>query len=379
MARETNLQIKELLEKSKKILLTTSKQTTGDGLASSLAMFLFLKKINKNCEIIIDDFILPQEYSFLPQVEEIKKEAARLKKFIINLNIAQTGIEELSYDVDGQNLKIFVSPKQGVFTPEDLKFATSEFTYDLIIVLGTPDLESLGKLYDHHRDLFYQLPVINIDHQPANEQYGHLNLVDITAASSSEVVYSLINDWPEKLLDEKIATCLLTGLISATQGFRTAKVTPQSLVAAGELMKLGANRQNIVNQLYQTKTIDALKLWGRLLSRLQYDPRLKLIHSKLNPFDFTESNATEKDLGNIIDELISHHPSAELIILFYQTTNGQTQVLAKSLSNANLLSLLKPFEPRGSAQQVGLTLAKNLEDAEKEIIDFLTQQIQPII
>ena len=379
MARETNTQIKELLQKSKKILITTAKEATGDGLASSLALFLFLKKINKNCEIIIDDFTLPKEYAFLPQAEEVKKEAARLKKFVISLNTAQTGIEELSYDLDGQNLKIYVSPKQGVFTPEDLKFATSEFTYDLIIVLNTSDLESLGKLYDHHRDLFYQLPVINIDHQPTNEQYGHLNLTDMTAASTSEIVFALINDWPEKMLDEKIATCLLTGLISATRGFRTTNVTPRTLAAAGELIKLGANRQNIINQLYQTKTIDTLKLWGRLLARLQYDPQTKLVSSKLNPFDFTESNTTAKDLNGVVDELIAHNPLAELIIIFYQIEAGQSQVLAKSLSSANLLNLLRPFAPQGSAQQASFALNKNLEETEKEVINLIAQQLKPII
>lgn len=379
MARETNLQIKELVEKSKKILLTTSKQTTGDGLASSLAMFLFLKKINKNCEIIIDDFNLPAQYAFLPQTEEIRREAAKLKKFVISLNIAQTGIEELSYDVDGQNLKIYISPKQGVFTPEDLKFIASEFAYDLIIVLGTPDLESLGKLYDHHRDLFYQLPVINIDHQPTNEQYGHLNLTDMTAASTSEIVYSLIAGWPEKMLDEKIATCLLAGLISATRGFRTTNVTPRTLAVAGDLIRLGANRQNIINQLYQTKTINTLKLWGRLLSRLQYDPQIKLVSSKLNPFDFTESNATAKDLNGVVEELIANNPLAELIVIFYQTEAGQTQVLAKSLGSANLLSLLKPLTPQGTAQQATCSLKQNLEETEKEVLDLIARQLKPII
>lgn len=378
MARETEEQIKELIGKSKKILITTKAKPTGDGLASCLALKRALFKINKNAEVIIDSFVLPQEYSFLPDVSEIKTEVIKLKKFIINLDVSQTGIDELSYDLEGNNLKIYLSPKRGVFTPADLKFQTSQFAYDLIITLGVSDLESLGKLYDHHRDFFYQIPVINIDNSPQNEQYGHVNLTDITATAVAEILYRLINNWPEKIIDEPIATALLTGMIAGTKSFKTANVTPNSLTLASQLIELGAKRQEIITHLYQTKTINTLKLWGRILARLQSYPQYKLIWSKLNPHDFTESSSQESEISGVIDNLIAMSPLVEIIILFYQTSLNETKVIARSLGTTNILNLTRAFSPQGDKGEVLFTLNKNLEEAEKEIMEAIIAQLSQL-
>ena len=76
MARNSVEQYKELLTKSKKILITTKSSPSGDGLASCLALKVALEKLNKNSDIIIGDFSLPQEYSFLPQTSDIKTEVS---------------------------------------------------------------------------------------------------------------------------------------------------------------------------------------------------------------------------------------------------------------------------------------------------------------
>ena len=375
MAKNIEKQVKELIAKSTKILITTSRQFSGDGLASALALLLIAKKLNKNAEIIINDFKLPESYSFLPEIEKIKATVKKVKKFVINLDISQTGIEDLNYDIKDNNLRIHLCPKQGIFSPEDLKFQTGDFAYDLIFTVDTPELESLGSLYDHHRDLFYQIPVINIDHQASNEQYGHINLVNITAASTAEVIYNLLNDWPETILDQEIATCLLTGIISKTKSFKTANVSPEVLNIAGELIKAGADRKEIVTHLYQTKTIPTLKLWGKVLSRLQADPACKLVWSKLDLHDFTESGANAKDLSGVIDELITNSPLAEVIILFYQNKSGQTKILLHAEGSQNALGLARQFRPTGNKNDATFVLDEDLDRVEEKVLLGIKSQI----
>lgn len=367
--------IKELIVKSKKILITTRKQFTGDGLASALALLLILQKLNKNAEVVIDNFKLPDNLKFLPEVDRVKNEVKRLKKFIINLDISQTGVEALNYDIQGNNLRIHLTPKFGVFTPEDLKFETSQFTFDLIITVDTPELENLGKLYDHHRDIFYQIPVINIDHSANNEQYGHINLVDLTAASTTEIIFDLIKQWDNLLLDQKIATCLLAGLISKTKSFKTNQVTPRALTIAGELINLGANRKEIVTHLYQTKTIATLKLWGKVLSRLQADTLNKIVWSKLDLHDFTEAGATEQDLTGVVEELISSSPLSQIIILFSQIGLNQTKVFLHSQDATSALSLCREYNPVGDKKTASFTVNEGLEQTEKLVLTSLKNQI----
>lgn len=377
MAQKVTEQIKELTQKSRKIMITCGRQFSGDSLSASLALWLTFKKLNKNADIVIESFKLPENLKFLPATDQIKSEVKKLKKFIINLDISQTGIEGLNYDILGNNLRIHLTPKQGVFTPEDLKFETSEFAYDLIFVVDTPELENLGRLYDYHRDLFYQIPVINIDHSPTNEQYGHINLIDITAASVTEIIYQLVKDWDPNLLDHDIATCLLTGLISKTRSFKTNQVTPEALTIASNLINLGANRRQIVTQLYQTKNINTLKLWGKILARLQIDPTAKLIWSKLDLHDFTDSGASAKDVVGVIDELIATSPLAEIIILFYQINLEQTKVLLHSQGLISALKLAREFEPLGDKTNASFVVNENLSLAEQKVILSIKAQVNP--
>lgn len=375
MAKEIPNQIKQLFNDSKRILITTSKQFSGDGLASSLALAHILKKLNKNSDIVIDSFELPTELQFLPDTDQVKPEVKKLKKYLINLDISQTGIEELAYDIQGDNLRIHLSPKKGVLTPDDLKFQTSEFSFDLIITVGAADLESLGTLYDHHRDLFYQIPVINIDNSPGNDNYGHINLIDLTATSSAEIIYNLIKDLELEVLDIKVATCLLTGMIAATRSFKTENVTPESLTIASELINLGADRQEIVTRLYQTKTIPTLKLWGKVLTRLQSDQTKKLIWSKLDPHDFTETGASTKNLHGVIDELIATSPLAEVIVLFYQIESQTTHVILHAQGLKNAISLVRKYSPTGNKNFAYFKVEGTLDEAGAEVISYLKLQI----
>src|SRR3989339_1703406 len=368
MPKQAPRQIKELINQSGKVLIVTKKQFSGDGLASALALLLIMTKFNKNAEIIVDGFKLPGNLSFLPRAAEVKAAAGKLKKFIINLDISQTGLEDLSYDVEGHNLRIHLSPKQGVFTPDDLSLQASEFAYDLILAIDAPQLENLGKIYDHHRDLFYKIPVINLDHNPANDQYGHLNLVDITASSVAEIIYGLLKDWDGEIMDKDIATCLLTGIISKTKSFKTSGVSPEVLNIASELIKLGANRKEIVAQLFQTKTIATLKLWGKILSRLQASPDHRLVWSRLDLHDFTESGASEKDITGVVSELITNNPLAEIIVLFYQTAPEQTKVLLHTESTLNALALVRQFSPEGDNDDASFVINDNLERAEQLVL-----------
>jgi len=375
MAQETPKQVLKLIQDSRRVLITTRRQFSGDGLACALALFLILKKFSKNSEIIIDSFQLPPEYQFLPEINEVKAEVKKLKRYIINLDISQTGLEELAYDIKGDNLRIHLSPQKGVFTPADLKFQTSEFAFDLIFVIGAADLESLGALYDFHRDLFYQIPVINIDNSLNNDNFGHINLTDITATSCAEIIYNLIKELKLDILDNKIATCLLTGMISATRSFKTENVTPASLTIAGELMNLGANRQEIVTKLYQTKTIPLLKLWGKILSRLQSIPEKKIIWSKVDLHDFTETMANPNHLLNVIDELIATTPLVDAIVIFYQTEPQITRAILYAPGLKNALGLVRKYQPTGNKDYAYFSTFKPLAEAETEIIEHLKSQV----
>lgn len=342
-------QIFKQLEKAKNVLLVFPADWNGDAVAAALAWFLLLKKLNINGEIVgFKEKNAKNPLSFLPSFSEIKNELTNLRRFIVSLDISQTKVSQIKYAVDNDRLDFIVSPTAGWFKPEDVSSRVGEFKYDLIIACGAHDLEALGSLYDQNIEFFYKTTLINIDNQSANEEFGQINFLDLNAVTLSEIIFYLLKNYRPELIDEDLATCLLAGIIHKTRNFKTANLTPRTLLTTSQLISLGARREEIVDRLYRSRELTTLKLWGRLLNNLQIEADKQIIWSKINPADFQETGATEADVADIADELIANVPQTKLIVIFFAQENSKTKFLVYSLKNLNALEIIKDYQPHGT-------------------------------
>jgi len=375
-------QIFEQINRANNILITFKSAWSGDEVASSLALLLFLKKLNKNVAIAAEKLNQDQIYSFLPSYGEIKYELSNLRKFIISLDITNTKVNQIKYQKEANKLKFIISPKDGWFTEDDIATDSSGFKYDLIITVGTPDLESLGRIYDNDTEFFYRTPIINLDHSSNNESFGQINFIELTAVATAEIIFSLIDSYSRDLIDEDIATCLLAGIIAETKSFKTNHVTPRALLAASQLMSLGARREEIVNHLYRSKNLNILKLWGRVLARLTGALDNKLIWSSLSAADFLKTNSTDQDLSDVIDELIISIPQAKVIAIIYETTDSAplktASLLLYTVKNINALALIKEFNPTGTKNLAQAVIPMPLAEAEKNVITTIQDKFNKL-
>ncbi len=374
MALTTEQQLLELLSHAKRLLITFSPTKGGDAIGSSLALAKFLTKQGKQVDVIASHWQIPPGFNFLPEIEKIKSELASLRKFIVSLNLDNTKLKELSYSVENNKLNIYLTPKNGSFAASDLTTRSSDFIYDAIFVLDSPDLESLGDLYHNNTDFFYQTTIINIDHNITNEHFGQINLVDFNVAATSELIFKLLQSLHPQDIDADIATCLYAALSSATKSFKTINITPDTLSKAAELIALGARREEVVTYLYRTKTLPMLRLWGRALARIKSDHTRKLVWLLLQPEDFIKSGAQESELSGVIDEVVTTAPEAGVIVLIYEPRPGETKILTQTNPGRNAFDLLKPFGPQGDRTIASAILINTtLLEAEKKIIDHLRQ------
>ncbi|MCK4553721.1 hypothetical protein KAU19_02050, partial [Candidatus Parcubacteria bacterium] len=359
----------------------------GDVVASALAMFLFLKKLDKNVNIVSEKFNGGRILSFLPAFGEIKGSLENLRKFIISLDITDTKVSQIKYKMEESALNFIVSPKDGFFTEEDITAHSSGFKYDLIIVIGSPDLESLGKIYDNDTEFFYKIPIINIDRNSNNEEFGQINYTDLTAVAVGEVLFSLFESYSRDLIDEDIATCLLAGMIHETKSFKTPNITPKALLSASQLISMGARREEIVNHLYRSRPLSALKLWGRVLARLSSSMDNKLIWSALSAVDFEKTCSNEKDLPDVIDELIINIPQANIIVIFYEkileekmreTQKAKTNILVYSVKNINSLNIIKEYNPQGAKNLAFASVDMPAQDAKEKIIKSIEEKLSKL-
>jgi nanoRNase/pAp phosphatase (c-di-AMP/oligoRNAs hydrolase) len=375
MALTTHEQAKTLISRAKRVLITFPPGHGGDAVGSSLGLALALQKLGKQVDIISPTFSLPGNLRFLPQAKTIKTEARGLRKFIVSVGIERTGLSDLSYSVEHDKLNIYLTPRQGALTASDLTTQSAEFAYDLIVVVDTPDLKTLGDLFASNTEFFYQTTILNLDHSPANEHFGQVNLVDFNVPSTAELALRLIEQVAPEVLDADVATCLFAGITAATKSFTSTLVTPDTLAHAARLVSLGARRDEVVAHLYRTKQLSTLKLWGRVLARLKSDSARKLVWSQLVPDDFVKSGASEGDLPGVIDELITTAPEAGSVVLLYEQTLGTTTAFLAAGSGRHALELLKPFNPTGDRHRAKVILTGSVLEAEKRIIEHLRNAI----
>ena len=373
-------QIIEQIQKANNILITFKKSCSGDALASALALFLFLKKLNKKATIASPNFCdnKKHNFSFLPNINAVQNNIDTVKKFIISLDTKQVSAQEISYQVHDKKLEFIIIPKEGKFKHENITSQSTGGNYDLIITVATPDLDSMENIYSQNTELFFNTPIINIDHHPDNEEFGQINKIKITAISTTEIIFKLIKDYNGDLIDSQIATCLLTGIISESKSFKIGSLTPNSLIIASQLINLGADREKIIQNLYQNKKINTLKLWGRVLARLNNDLDGKLIWSTLSKVDFEKTSSNEKHLDDVIEELIVNVPEAEVIVILSENGDSKAHASIYTIKNINAVSLLKEFNAQGNKNYSTISSNKQLADLEKEIISHIKNKLNKL-
>ncbi len=382
-------QILEQIKKANNILITFNADWPDDGVATALALYLLLKKMDKKAQIVASRNTKASKFSFLPAFNKIQQQLEKDQKFIISLSTKNTKVKKVKYSVEKDALNFIITPKEGKFKDKDVKTSGGGPNYDLIICVNTPDLEALGEIYDKNAEFFYQTTIINIDHHSNNEEYGQINAVELTAAATAEIVFNLLVNYSRELIDEDIATCLLAGIIANTKSFKTQNITPQVLAATSQLIAMGGRREEIVNHLYRSRTINILKLWGRVLARLMSSHDNSLVWSVLTTLDFQKTTTTDADLTEIIDELIINIPQAKIVAIIYEAEapkehktgqrSGQTtNAMIYALSNINILEATKPFNPIGSKKIVLLQFKQNLQEVEKNIINHLKNYLDKI-
>jgi phosphoesterase RecJ-like protein len=350
-----------LIEQHQKILVIPHANVDPDGLSSALACFQMFTAMGKEVTVICPD-VLPESLNFLPGFEKLEQEIKENKDFVVTINMEEgVEVDKLRYTVEDHRVNIIVVPKKGRISAQQISLSEGDPKYDLIVVVDSADLSLLGSVYKEHVDLFAEVPVMNIDHHISNTQYGQLQLIDPTAASATEVLYSWFMQVPgfrEKITAD-MATLLLTGLITDTRSFQNPNTTPRSLEVAAELLEKGARQQEIIQHIYKTKPLSTLRIWGRALNRIQMDPGGRIVWSAISNEDLSEMDANSKETSGILDELISTIPDADVYVLFTELEGGGLKASMRSTAAVDVSQLAgRTYGGGGHARASGFKVSK---------------------
>lgn len=373
MALNPTQQAAERILRAKHILLTTNEHPSVDSVASLTALGLVLQRLNKSFDIVVERWDPAHYPPIFPKGIEIRPMMGATHSFHLRVNLAQTPLSELMYDVHDNILDITLVPKHGSWTLQDIGAEQGADRYDLVIVVDSQDMTSLGQIAREQADFLYRTDIINIDCNPSNEYWGQINVVDLNSVSTTEVLYHWLREWQPSLFDEQLATTLLAGMIAKTKSFRTSHVTPRTLAASSELMSLGAHREAIVHGLWRTRSVSTLKLWGRALSRLEQDRDLGLVWTNLMVQDGLESGTNPEALDGVVDELLSYAPEARVVALISERKDD-ILVSLHAMPPISAAELARPFNGHGTRERA--TFSVKTEGAFVDMSTLIVERLR---
>lgn len=250
----TRQQIVEAIKSNSNILVTVSDSPSVDELSAALGLTVLLNKLDKRATAIFSGTI-PPAITFLDPEKTLEGTVDSLRDFIIALDKEKA--DHLRYKVDGDVVKIFITPYRTTLTDKDLQFSQGDYNVELVIALGVKDQDHLDKALSAHGRILHDATVTTISVGADPSSLGSIDWRDAAASSLCEMLVGLSEALKEEqpVLDEQIATAFLTGIVSATDRFSNSRTSSRVMTMAAQLMAAGANQQLIAAKLQEANDI----------------------------------------------------------------------------------------------------------------------------
>lgn len=278
----------------------------------------------------------------------------------IGANLAlKLALEPLGKEIT--SLCIDPIPQNCLFLPQSSNFK-HDFNYEDF------DLYIIVDCGEHYMTMFHEqkpellskkIPIINIDHHSSNDDFGTINLVERTAASTTYIICQLFKEWQIGLTPH-IATCLLAGLFFDTGSFQHDNTTADVLKCAAELTRHNANIQLISYYLFKQTSINKLKLWGRVLARAKSNSK-NIVSSVITEKDFLETGANKKDTEGLVDYLTAVRGS-KFALLVSEDFRGGIKGSIRTQGDTDVSQIANLFGGGGHKKASGFRIPGKIEE-----------------
>lgn len=303
--------IKEEIEKANDIVILTHECPDGDAVGSALAMYLTLKKMNKQVDVIIPEY--SNVFSFLPGATEIKKE--------------------------------------GKHEPYDLAISVD--------VTGIARLNGFAKYFEDAKTK------IQIDHHQVNDMFADYNFVNPASPACAQNLILII----EKLgveIDKEIGTCLLTGIITDTGGFKYEGVSAETFEFTSWLLAKGVNVSDVYKRVLQTKTKANFELRKIIMDRMEFINDNKITFTYMTLEDEKKVGAVPGDHEGLVE--VGRDIEGVEVSIFIRQIEGGYKASLRSNNYVNVSDVCIPFSGGGHIRAAGCNIYGTLEEAKQKII-----------
>ena len=245
-------------------------------------------------------------------------------------------------------------------TGNDRVIQNASKSYDCSIVVDCSDLVRTGRVFENNT-----IPDINIDHHNTNLNFAHINLVDSSATSTTEILTRLLASW-DLPLHLPVAEALLTGLITDTLGFRVPSMSPETLRIAANLFEIGADLPTLYTKALLTRSYRAARFWGTGLSALKLEDRLVWTRLTLENREFVNyPGKDDADLINILQTI----EDADIFLIFVDQTDDKVKVSWRARKGFDVSKIAVQFGGGGHKPAAGAEIQGNIDTIIDEVLD----------
>jgi phosphoesterase RecJ-like protein len=326
MSNDYNEQLaasQEFILKHNEFLVVSHIQPDGDAASSTCAVGWLLSQFNKRF-IMVNEGAIPDKFQYLWGSEQV-------------IHAAET--------------------------PIPLK-------YKYVICVDCADYSRIGDVADYFAD---DVQILNIDHHPTNNHYGTVNLIQDDAAATAVLLFDLF-EWMNVTWDVDAATCLYTGLLTDTGGFRYANTSPKVMEIASKLLRCGVNANKMAEELLEKLTVSHIHLLKKALNTLSFSPNQKIAWLSISLADMMETEASNGDLEGFVN-YPRNIEGVEVGIMFKELEDRKVKVSFRSAGKVDVAHLAQSFGGGGHILASGATL----EGSPEEVVSLIVQAVEEVL
>lgn len=206
----------------------------------------------------------------------------------------------------GKNVGLFTTSTPGrsyQFLPEigkiriDFDYADS---WDLIIFVDfTQPEQRIGKIFVGHEQYFHDKETIIVDHHIGGDAPSKgIMLKNVESASCAELLYEITQANRPTLIDADIATYWYLGLTTDTGNFQYEKDSIEIFNHAIELIKLGANKPRIIQNIFNNNERSSIELSKMMIPRITRDQHI--CYARYAVEEITKMGFDKDEADNVI-------------------------------------------------------------------------------
>lgn len=242
--------------------------------------------------------------------------------------------------------------------------------YERVICVDCADYARIGSAATLVAD---HAVILNIDHHPTNDRYGTVNLVKDCAASTTELLFDLVNTL-ELTWQPAIAESIYTGLLTDTGGFRYANTSSKVMELASQLLSHGISPSQLADWLLEKTTIRHIHLLKKALNTLSFTDDGKVAWLCVGLSDLDETGASNEDMEGLVN-YPRNIEGVEVGLFFKQVSDSEVKVSFRSNGTADVSRIAQGLGGGGHVRASGATIQGEMESVVKKVVDAVRKEL----